>query len=173
MSIRPIRLLGDPVLWQRSAPVDAGRDLSTLFADLRDSLLDFRRRYGIARAISAPQIGELLRVVYVYEPGPPRHLLNPVLTLEGSNAIEVWENCISFPGLYVRTRRNAACSVSYRRPDGREAREEAEGELAYTLQHECDHLDGVLTLQRAVDAHSFYLGGPGRRPPGLPSRRPG
>ena len=179
MPVQPILFLGDPMLWQACPAVPhlgntqlprrghsgGYQDLTSLFADLRDTLLAFRRRNGTAKAIAAPQIGVLARVVYLHQPGPPRFLVNPMLKPLGTKTTEAWESCMSFPGLYVRTRRSAACSVTYVDRDGEGRAESASGELAVVLQHECDHLDGVLSLQRAADEHSFFLGGPGRRPP--------
>lgn len=208
MAVRPILILGDPLLWQpcQSVPerafvesaaqegdiqgrwiqgggIRAGKTcgdkagsperqrLLALLVDLQDTLLRFRRNHGSAKAIAAPQIGSLFRVVFVSEPGPKRFLVNPVLTGTGSQRLrapamaEAWESCMSFPGLYVRTSRLAECSVNYRDAEGREHTESASGELSIVLQHECDHLDGILSLQRAVDEHSLFLGSPGRKPP--------
>lgn len=159
MAVRPILLLGNPALYVASVPMREAELKGTpqLFEDLRDTLLDFLARQGTAKAIAAPQAGFATRVIYVHEPGPSRFLINPVLEVSGPETLETWEDCMSFPELFVRTRRFAACSVTYRDQDWKERREFARGGLAVLLQHECDHLDGILSVARAADARSFCL----------------
>lgn len=158
LTVRPILLLGNPALYNESSAmrVDDLGDVAPVLKDLRETLLDFRARHGTGKAIAAPQIGVLKRIVYINEPGPPRFLLNPVLQLSGEQ-IETWEHCMSFPDLLVRTRRASACSVEYRDEEWREHKETARGDLAVITQHECDHLDGTLAVARALDGRAFCL----------------
>jgi peptide deformylase len=190
MAVRPVLLLGDPLLWQRAAPFPipgmpgqhAGsltparslgtpdsqvrREITRLHTDLRDTLLSLRRRRVDARAIAAPQIGVPQRVIYIHEPGPPTLLVNPVMRT-GGDTVSAWENCLSLPGLSVKTRRASSCIVSYLDENLEQRNCTVTGDLAILMQHECDHLDGILCLERACDAHSFFMSVNGRVPPGL------
>ena len=157
MSVRPILLLGDPDLYLPSAPVaeEEIRGLDLLIRDLRDTLVDFRSRWGSGKAISAPQIGVRKRVVYILSP-VSAVFINPVIEPAGTK-VEVWENCLSFPGLFVRVSRYAVCGLAYRDSDWRPRSAVVTGEMSVIMQHECDHLDGILAVARAADGESFSL----------------
>ncbi len=162
MAVRKILQLGDPLLWRPARPIDEGElpALDATMNDLRDTLISFRRRYGSAKAIAAPQIGIPIQLVLVAQPAPTRFLLNPTVQPCTESYVETWENCMSYPGLFVRTSRPSKCVISYRDREWREHVEIAEGELAIVLQHERDHLDGVLSIERAIDRKSFSLHNP-------------
>jgi PAS domain S-box-containing protein len=162
--------LGNPILHERCAPVERGEleALRPAITDLRDTLLAFRARWGAGRAIAAPQIGVMKRLVFlertrnddliVESPIPtPTPLINPAIVNPGAEMIELWDDCMSFPELFVRVRRHATCDLVYRDLDWREHTVHLTGDLAELLQHECDHLDGVLAVARAVDGRSFAL----------------
>jgi peptide deformylase len=93
--------------------------------------------------------------------GEPRVMINPVLQPAGEEMMELWDDCMSFPGLLVKVRRFQACRLSYRDLQWIEHTQMLEGDLSELLQHECDHLDGVLAVQRAIDGTSFALKKPG------------
>jgi peptide deformylase len=156
MPIRTIIQLGDPALYEPSAEVrreDLER-LGGVVRDLADTMKDFRERYGAGRAIAAPQIAEQIRLVYI-DTGEPVVLIDPVITWRSDETIELWDDCMSFPELLVRVRRNRAITVRYRDMSWEEKTIEAEGDLSELLQHEIDHLDGVLATMRAIDERSF------------------
>ena len=158
MAVREIRLLGDPRLYEVSEPVGRG-DLVHLegpVRDLHDTLMDFRRRHGAGRAIAAPQIGVLKRLFYVCM-DRPMVFLNPVLDRESPETMELWDDCMCFPDLLVRVKRHRACRIRYRSMDFAERQMWLEGDLSELIQHEYDHLDGVLAVSRALDGRSFAL----------------
>jgi peptide deformylase len=158
MPVRDVLLLGDPLLYEPSLPV-AADDVAALLPiadDLRDTLHDFRSRWNAGRAISAPQIGVRKRLVYLDVPAPAA-LFNPVLSLPSQQLMEVWDDCLCFPDLLVRVLRHESCTLTFRDRDWRERSQRLEGPLSELLQHEVDHLDGVLAVARAVDARSFAL----------------
>lgn len=167
MAEREILLLGDPRLYQACEPVvENERDeLAPVIDDLRDTLLAFRRRWGAGRAIAAPQIGVMKRLVYVHLDGTssahladgPQALLNPIFTRRSRALMPVWDDCMSFPELLVRVQRHRSCRLEYRDADWQSRAWELEGDLSELLQHECDHLDGVLAVSRAMDGRSFAL----------------
>lgn len=158
MAVRPILLLGDARLYQASTPVgqddvDALRDT---IEDLHDTLLAFQAEHGWGRAISAPQIGVLRRIVCM-NAGEPLTFINPALDRYSDELVEHWEDCMSFPELLVRLRNPAACRLRYRDLDWVEHEVWLTEDYAELLQHEVDHLDGVLSIQRAVDDRSIVL----------------
>jgi peptide deformylase len=158
MAEREIVLLGDPRLLQRCDPVtsDEWPTLDALVLDLHDTLMAFRRRWGAGRAIAAPQIGDARRVVYLHL-GEPHVFVNPRIVERSDELVEVWDDCMSFPELLVLVRRHARVRIAYQDLRGAERDWELEGDLAELLQHELDHLDGVLAVARAVDGESFAL----------------
>lgn len=158
MAIQPIRLLGDPVLRQRCRPIaqSAPESRRRLARDLRDTLEDFRLRHGFGRGIAAPQIGTPLRAIYI-EPQICGPLFNPHIRRRSRRTFLLWDDCFSFPDLLVRVRRHQAVEVVYEDLAGRRHVVQASGALAELLQHEIDHLDGILAIDRAIDTRHIIL----------------
>jgi peptide deformylase len=147
MSLRTIELLGADVLRQKATDVPApGPELDRLVADMFETMYDAR---GIG--LAAPQIGlsQRLIVVDVKEEGAePMALLNPVVA-EFTGPVEKYEEgCLSIPGVSAHVERPVTCVVDALDQQGNPVRIEAEGMLARCLQHEIDHLDGVLFIDR-------------------------
>jgi peptide deformylase len=158
MATREIFELGNPVLRVKCTPVKQfeGTGLATLIDDLRDTLYDFRREHGFGRGIAAPQIGVTQRVIFV-DVGNPVALINPVIVRRSRRMMTLWDDCFSFPDLLAKVRRNLVIEVRYQDRDGHTRRLEAEGALSELLQHEIDHLDGILAIDRAIDSkHIAY-----------------
>ena len=158
MAVREILQLGNPQLYGISEPVEEAEfdSLAAVIEDLRDTLLDFRRRYGTGRAIAAPQIGVMKRLVFM-QIDEPKVFVNPELSQTSGQIMEVWDDCMSFPELLVKVRRHLRCTITYRDTDRQKKVERLEGDLSELLQHECDHLDGILVVSRAVDAKAFSM----------------
>lgn len=159
MPSKEILQLGNPLLWQQSARVGEARSAETgrLISDLSDTLAAFRETTGYGRGISAPQIGALRRVIFIRMApggfcGP---LVNPEIGWASTNTMELWDDCFSFPDLLVRVRRAAEIHVTYEDDRGLNHTLQAEGDLSELLQHEIDHLDGILAVQRAISPHAF------------------
>ena len=158
MSIRPVLLLGDPRL--RTACARVRRydtpDLAALIGDLADTLGECRRRHGFGRGLSAPQIGDSRRVIYVDVDGPLA-LVNPEIVRASRQMMTLWDDCFSFPDLSVKLKRHLSVDVRYRDAGGKERLLKARGSLAELLQHEIDHVNGILAIDRAVDLrHIVY-----------------
>lgn len=147
---RAILLLGEERLYQKSSPVKQEQlpELAQTIEDLRDTLLAYRTRYGAGRAIAAPQIGVFSRLIYC-NIDHPVVLINPELTFPDSEQMDVLDDCMSFPGLLVWVRRFRRCVVTYQDETFAWNRWELEGDLSELIQHEYDHLEGVLATQRA------------------------
>ena len=127
--------------------------------DLSETLAAFRESTGYGRGIAAPQIGQLRRIIFVrMQPsGFCGALINPEIAWASDSQIELWDDCFSFPDLMVRVSRAAQIRVDYFDDRGAKQRIEAEGDLSELLQHEIDHLDGILAVQRAVSPQAFAI----------------
>lgn len=155
MPVREIIQLGNPLLRERSRPVAHFEAAHATLADLRDTLHDFQQRTGFGRGISAVQIGVPERLIYLEIAGRAYSLVNPVLRRSSREQILVWDDCFSFPQIVVRVVRAARVEVEYLDPSGVARSIAAENDFSELLQHELDHLDGVLAIDRAIDRYSF------------------
>jgi peptide deformylase len=116
---------------------------------------EVRTRYGFGRGIAAPQLGIMKRLVYLHLDGQPYVLLNPELSDLSPTMFELWDDCMCFPNLLVRVQRHEALTVTYRDAQWQLQRWLVQGAVAELLQHECDHLDGILCTMRALNDQSF------------------
>jgi len=158
MAIREILLLGNPKLYEVSEAVkeDDLKDLPSVVSDLHDTLLGFRKKYGAGRAIAACQIGFGKRLIYMFIDRPVV-FINPVLENRSKEMIEVWDDCMCFPDLLVKVMRHKRCTIRFRDLSFKEHSMKLEDDLSELLQHEYDHLDGILAVSRAIDGRSFAL----------------
>jgi peptide deformylase len=160
--IRDILRMGDPRLLVPAAPVPRvpSAELDALLADLRDTM-----RGANGAGLAAPQIGVPLRVVIFgmesnprYPDAPPvphTELVNPVLTPLSDETEEGWEGCLSVPGLRGIVPRFRRLRYEGLDPAGQPIRREVDGFHARVVQHECDHLDGILYPMRMRDFTRF------------------
>lgn len=147
MPIQPIRLFGDPVLRRKAQPVtDFDKELRRLVEDLTDTMLD-----APGAGLAAPQIGVGLRVFTWYVDGEVGHLVNPELTLSDETQ-DGDEGCLSIPGLAYDCRRALSVVAHGFDMHGEPVVIEGSELLARAIQHETDHLDGVLFVDRLDDA---------------------
>ncbi|HEY7145285.1 MAG TPA: peptide deformylase [Streptosporangiaceae bacterium] len=143
MSVRPIRLFGDPVLRTPAEPVrDFDAELRRLVKDLTDTMLEAP---GVG--LAAPQIGVGLRVFSYYVDDQLGHLINPSLRLSEEEETDD-EGCLSFPGLQFPTKRAYEVVATGFDMHGEPVTLQGSGQLARCVQHETDHLDGVLFIDR-------------------------
>ena len=156
--VKDILLLGNPKLYEISQPVKQAdlTGLKEVVNDLHDTLIDFRERYGAGRAIAAPQIGVMKRLLYMFIDRPVV-FINPELRDMSTEMMLVWDDCMCFPDLLVKVERHLTCTISYRDMEWTRQEMFLEGDLSELLQHEYDHLDGILAVSRAVDEQSFAL----------------
>jgi peptide deformylase len=151
MSARRILQLGDPLLRAVSAPVGDPAEAAGVFQDLRDTLHEFQRTHGFGRGISAVQIGEPKRLIYIELEGHAYCLRNPEFEWQSDEKFQLWDDCFSFPDLLVRLERSLAVRIRFSNDAGEVERLEARGAFSELLQHEIDHLDGILAIDRALD----------------------
>jgi len=159
MAIRDIKALGDEDLHKKSIEISKEniKKAKEVICDLHDTLINFRKKHGFGRAIAAPQINEFYRIIYINIDGKSINIINPELEFIGDEKIELWDDCMSFPGLEVRLYRYKKCRISYKNLDWDNCILEFEGDLSELIQHEYDHLDGILAVQRAIDGRAFRI----------------
>ena len=164
MSVRPIVTVGDPVLRARAREVTAEELRTPAVQGLIDDLIDTMRAAGGA-GLAANQIGELLRVAVVEVDDNPRYpykppipltvVVNPVIEPVGAETVEINEGCLSVPDLRGTVDRHVTVRVRSLDRAGTEHEDVRRGMTAGTFQHELDHLDGVLFLDRVRDPATF------------------
>jgi len=154
MPVKHVLPLGTPSLWEPSAEATNGPETRQLVDDLHDTLLHWRRTTGYGRGIAAPQIG-LPRRVVVLDLGTRWPMLDPVIEDRSPERLVLWDACLSFLDIFFTVERHAWIEVSYTDLDGTRHRLRAEDDLSELLQHEIDHLDGVLALERMSDVRSM------------------
>jgi peptide deformylase len=155
MAVRRIIQLGDPLLRERSRPVASPESAEETLCDLRDTLHDFQRTHGFGRGISAIQIGIPERVIYLELEGAPWRLINPEWEYLSPETFVLWDDCFSFPNLLVRLARSQMVRLRFIDSSGKRQTIKANGAFSELLQHEMDHLEGVLAIDRALDGDSF------------------
>jgi peptide deformylase len=158
--IREVLRMGDPRLWQKSLPVTDFHDLGDLLRDMRDTMAHLN-----GAGLAAPQIGVQLRLVIFgvtanprypdIEPVPDTVLVNPVLTPLAPEMEEGWEGCLSVPGMRGWVPRFRRLRYSGFDEKGQRFEREVEGFHARVVQHEVDHLDGILYPMRIRDFTRF------------------
>ena len=148
MPVQPIRLFGDPVLTMAADPVETfDKELRVLVKDLTDTMLDAP---GVG--LAATQIG-MLRRVFVFEPDDTglRAVVNPRLSDHSDEKETDEEGCLSLREVRVPVERSVRVTLEGKDPAGEDVRYELEGLEARVVQHEVDHLDGVLIIDRTTD----------------------
>ena len=156
MALSEIKLLGDPVLYEKCEWVE--RDelpaLQGTIDQMARLVLEFRDRYGAGRAIAAPQVGVLKRII-VMNIDQPVAIINPEIVEKSEEMMELWDDCMSFPNLLVRLQRHRRCKMRFLDLKWQKQIWELEDDLSELMQHEYDHLDGILATMRAIDEHSL------------------
>jgi peptide deformylase len=165
MSVRAIVTVGDPVLRERAREVSADELVTAEVQRLIDDMIETKRAANGA-GIAANQVGETLRIAIVeVEPGNPRYpykppvpltvIVNPQLEPVGEEQVDIVEGCLSVPDLRGAVPRWETVRVRYLDRDGEPHEEVRRGLTAGTFQHEVDHLDGILFLDRVRDPTTF------------------
>ena len=156
--IRDVLQLGNPLLRQPAAPVaDPGSpEVAAILADLRDTLAHWRATTGYGRGIAAPQIGVLRRIVFMnIDQQSPWSLINPEIIARSDDTAVVWDACLSFLMIFCQVTRHRTVTVRYQDAAATWHELTADGDLAELLQHEIDHLDGILALDRITDIQTL------------------
>ena len=154
--LKDLVLLGDPRLYEICEPVEKSELplVNGWVADLDNVMKEIRAKYNFGRAIAAPQLGIMKRLVYLNIDNPVV-FINPEFTYMSDEKFELWDDCMSFPNLFVKVKRHKKVTIRYLNENWQRKVWEMEDDLSELLQHECDHLDGILSTMRAIDVKSF------------------
>ncbi|AZM47466.1 hypothetical protein DMB38_18205 [Streptomyces sp. WAC 06738] len=159
MAVRSTLQLGDPALRLPAADVaepGSARTAETA-ADLADTLADWVARTGYGRGIAAPQIGVDSRVIHLHL-DRPWTLINPRITGRSRETWEPWDACLSFSlQFFCRVGRARWVDVEYVSADGERHGLRADGDLGELLQHEIDHLDGIMAVDRMISPSTLCM----------------
>ena len=155
---REILLLGDPRLYEVSEEVRQEEldELRPVIEDMFDCIRGIRRDYGFGRAIAAPQIDVRKRLICILT-DMPYVIINPKLEFVGDEMMELMDDCMSFPNLLVRVRRYRHCILRYRDENWEEQEMRMDDDMSELIQHEYDHLDGILATMRAIDDKALVM----------------
>ncbi len=158
MAILQVARMGNPVLRKIAEPVSPGQLRTEEFQRFCDDLLESMYEQDGA-GLAAPQVHESVRVVVFELDGDtgPIFLVNPVVTPVGTDTGLSYEGCLSVPEMRAQVRRFLHVHVLAQHRDGSPVEFEAHGYAARVVQHECDHLDGVLYVDRAEPGSLCFL----------------
>ncbi len=159
-NIHDILKLGDPRLYEVCEPV-VEAELSMVpgwTLQLHEAMEDIRRVYGFGRGIAAPQLSIMKRMFYL-NLDKPYVILNPELRDLSCEKFELWDDCMSFPNLLVKVKRHRSLTLEYLDENWEKQSWIVDGATSELIQHEYDHLDGILCTMRAIDEKSFLWKG--------------
>ncbi len=155
-TLNDLLLLGDPRLYETCEPILKHDQpfIEDWVADLANVMLEVRAKYNFGRAIAAPQLGIMKRLIYM-NINEPIVFINPELTNLSKDMFELWDDCMSFPNLLVRVMRHSTLTIKYFDLNWKPQEWHMEGALSELLQHEFDHLNGILCTMRAIDDKAY------------------
>ena len=153
-----VLLLGDPLLRKKS--LDIKFPLSDRIRQQNEKLMttlgEFQREKGFGRAIAAPQIGINRKIIALNLSGETFSIFNPEIIRHSEETFLLWDDCMSFPDLLVKVQRYTSVCIKYRDIYGNEQTwENMDRSQSELLQHEIDHLHGIMAIDRAVDKDSI------------------
>jgi peptide deformylase len=157
--VKEIQLIGNPILRENTEVITRfDSNLSVLVNDLKDTLIDFQNRKGIGRGIAAPQIGVLKKVIYIHMPNRSFPLINPQIIWKSEETFKVWDSCFSFDAaFFVYILRHKSVEVKYQNIKGEFINETFSDDISELLQHEIDHLDGILATDYLTNNNDIVL----------------
>jgi len=160
VAIRTVLQLGDPGLREIAKKVEdpTAPAVGALVEDLADTLAYWRETTGYGRGIAAPQIGANWRVIFLRLPGEePWPLVNPEIIERSKEKIVVWDACLSFLSIFMQVERHREITVRYQdlRGEWQEVQAGVQRNLSELLQHEIDHLNGILAVDRITDIRTM------------------
>ena len=159
MVVKEVLLIGNPKLKEISKPITEHDPQPTeIIEDLKDTLLHLQDTMKIGRALSAPQISQLKQVVYYKLPDREFVMVNPDIVTKSRETYDEWDTCFSFnAAFFVEVERSRSIEVKYQDEDGNSKKEKFEGKLSGLVQHEVDHLNGILATDRIKDKSRIIM----------------
>ena len=154
--LEDLLLLGNPLLYEVCEPILQSELplVSGWVTDLHNVMQEIRDKYNFGRAIAAPQLGIMKRLIYV-NIDKPIIIINPRFSQLSDEMFDVWDDCMSFPYLLVKVKRHKNVTLQYLDEKWQQHEWIVNDDLSELFQHEYDHLNGVLSTMRAIDEKSF------------------
>jgi peptide deformylase len=154
--LKDLLILGDPRLYEVCEPVKEFELplVKDWIRDLDNVMKEIRAKFHFGRAIAAPQLGIMKRLIYM-NIDQPVVFINPVLHNLSRETFEVWDDCMSFPHLLVKVKRHRSLTINFLDEHWNSQTLKLEDALSELLQHEYDHLEGILCTMRRIDDKSF------------------
>jgi peptide deformylase len=155
-TVKDLLVLGNPILYTISDEVlpEELPLVKNWVQDLHEVMEDIRANYNFGRAIAAPQLGNMKRVIYM-NIDHPMIFINPKILSKSQEMFEVWDDCMCFPNLFVKVMRHKTIEVEYLDENWEKQTAFFENDISELFQHEFDHLEGILCTMRAIDSKSF------------------
>ena len=154
--LEDLLLLGNPLLYEVCEPILQSELplVSGWVTDLHNVMQEIRDKYNFGRAIAAPQLGIMKRLIYV-NIDKPIIIINPRFSQLSDEMFDVWDDCMSFPNLLVKVKRHKNVTLQFLDEKWQQHEWIVNDDLSELFQHEYDHLNGVLSTMRAIDEKSF------------------
>ena len=154
--LKDLLQLGDPRLYETCEPVYEHElpQVNKWVGDLHDVMEEILAKYQFGRGIAAPQLGIMKRLIYL-NLDQSTIIINPVFENLREEMFELWDDCMSFPNLLVKVKRHKELTIRYLDENWQPQIWRVQDAIAELLQHEYDHLDGILCTMRAIDNQSF------------------
>jgi peptide deformylase len=155
-TVNDLLVLGNPILYEISEEIlpEELPLVENWVKDLHEVMEDIRARYNFGRAIAAPQLGNMKRLIYM-NITKPMVFINPKIINKSKEMFEVWDDCMCFPNLFVKVMRHNTIEIEYLDENWKTQNAVFENDLSELFQHEFDHLEGILCTMRAIDDKSF------------------
>jgi peptide deformylase len=155
-TVNDLLVLGNPILYEISEEIlpEELPLVENWVKDLHEVMEDIRAKYNFGRAIAAPQLGNMKRLIYM-NIAKPMVFINPKIINKSKEVFEVWDDCMCFPNLFVKVMRHNTIEIEYLDENWKTQNAVFENDLSELFQHEFDHLEGVLCTMRAIDDKSF------------------
>jgi len=159
MAIKDVLLIGNPNLRQESSEVtDFNLELTEILRDLKDTLIHLQKTKKIGRGLAAPQIGHMKKVILFLLPERPFVMVNPKIIWKSDELFQVWDSCFCFEvAFFVQVERHKSIKIEYQDENGNIKTEEFAGDLSELVQHEIDHLYGILATDHLKDVTKIMM----------------
>jgi peptide deformylase len=157
-TVKDILILGDPRLYEISEEIKIEElpKVKSWVSSLNEAMSDIRKTYNFGRGIAAPQLGIMKRLIYT-NVDAPKIYINPTIIERSDEEFEMWDDCMSFPNLLVKVSRSKSIKIQYYDEKFEPKIEEYFDDMSELIQHEIDHLNGILATMRAIDNKSFKI----------------
>jgi len=159
MTIKDVLLLGNPKLRKISSSViNFNKNLRGDLNDLKDTLTHLQNTKRIGRAIAAPQIGLMKKIIFFQLPEKSFFMINPKITCRSKEMFDVWDSCFSFDvAFFIEILRHKEIKVEYQDENGNTMSKDFSDDLSELVQHEVDHLNGILATDHIKDIKKIIM----------------